>query len=359
MLETFDAQMFDYQTDLDVPMHHSSSDNWFQDEATMEDDGHSHTHTIDDHTNITVEVDMEAYDEEQNLEFEMADGVELYNLDVADPVDVEVYDASIDIAEPPQLAPELTLEKTHSILPSAHDDIYAESSHPKENVSRGSHIQAILSGTPQDSEDNVTHTVEAVPAAEGDHVPEEHTEAEGHRPYDAHNPTPSHIDSENVVDAHQTEDTLQTLEAPQTEGYIPAPTEDQITASHHHDTTQHAEPSSQEDALDPHEISKGVYIDPPPAVFLSLSSSSSEQFQVCLFNEPSRSSPSPPAESSGQQHQTYLVLLQNHPTLYYESIASVFDALRQEETVAGVQEYVEGELALDAYDLQLTVSEVS
>src|ERR1700733_11508087 len=66
MLESFDTQMLDYQSDLDFSMHVSSTDSWFQDEAVMEDDG------LPLHTD-NGEVDMEPYDE-GHKEYEMEDG---------------------------------------------------------------------------------------------------------------------------------------------------------------------------------------------------------------------------------------------------------------------------------------------
>jgi hypothetical protein len=54
----------------------------------------------------------------------------------------------------------------------------------------------------------------------------------------------------------------------------------------------------------------------------------------------------------------YTVLLQSRPTLYYETLNDVFDALREEERIQSIAEFVDGEMIIDAYDLQLVVSEV-
>ncbi|KAI0797831.1 hypothetical protein C8Q75DRAFT_21057 [Abortiporus biennis] len=111
---------------------------------------------------------------------------------------------------------------------------------------------------------------------------------------------------------------------------------------------------------DPHEISEGVYIDPPPAVLLSLPpSSSSEQHEFTLFNQPVQSSTpaSPNAEASNQEHADDLsILLHERPTLYYEPLQTVFDALR-DEILYRTPEFMDAELVFDAYDLHLTISE--
>ncbi|KAI6043037.1 hypothetical protein EDC04DRAFT_824636 [Pisolithus marmoratus] len=78
-------------------------------------------------------------------------------------------------------------------------------------------------------------------------------------------------------------------------------------------------------------ISEGVYIDPPPAVLLSVGSSAEALF--CLFNLPVAEvrSESPPHEGRDSTVGGYHLLLENSPTLYYEPISNVFDALRQDE----------------------------
>ena len=52
------------------------------------------------------------------------------------------------------------------------------------------------------------------------------------------------------------------------------------------------------------------------------------------------------------------VLLSAFPTLYYEPLSTVFDALRQEESVRVMSSTSEAELILEAIDLQLIISEV-
>ena len=110
---------------------------------------------------------------------------------------------------------------------------------------------------------------------------------------------------------------------------------------------------TEEDDADPHEISEGVYIEPPPPVLIELPLTSNQP--VCsLFNLPSADTgvTIPTAEAS------YTILLQNRPTLYYETLNDFFDALREEEPIQTITEFADGEIVIDAYDLQLVISEV-
>jgi len=110
----------------------------------------------------------------------------------------------------------------------------------------------------------------------------------------------------------------------------------------------------EEDNSDPHEISEGVYIEPPPPVLLELPSSS-DQLVCALFNSPTNH-PSDDKEVNASR-TSYIVLLQNRPTLYYETLNDVFDALREEERIQSMAEFLDGEMVIDAFDLQLVVSE--
>jgi hypothetical protein len=104
---------------------------------------------------------------------------------------------------------------------------------------------------------------------------------------------------------------------------------------------------------DPHEISEGVYIDPPPAVLFTISSDDHEH-EFSLFNEPAEW-PLPSAEHNPDAHRT---LLHHLPTMYYESLFSLFEALRQDEFIQSTFLLAEVELVLQAVDLALTISEV-
>jgi len=139
---------------------------------------------------------------------------------------------------------------------------------------------------------------------------------------------------------------------------------DVLGAALHHTETGEPEPPAPEsheakeiDNADPHEISEGVYIEPPPPVLIELPSTS-DQLVYALFNAPSNPRPDDSELSTSSAESPSAVLLQNRPTLYYETLNDVFDALREEERVQSMTEFVDGEMVIDAYDLQLVVSEV-
>ncbi|KAF5373041.1 hypothetical protein D9758_001727 [Tetrapyrgos nigripes] len=102
---------------------------------------------------------------------------------------------------------------------------------------------------------------------------------------------------------------------------------------------------------DPHEVSDGVYIDPPPAVLLTLALV--DHRDVCLFNQPAQTEPS----TSSETIKSYELLLHDQPTLYYEPLSKVFDALRGNGPLSQLVDLTRAELVLDAYDLQLVISE--
>lgn len=111
-----------------------------------------------------------------------------------------------------------------------------------------------------------------------------------------------------------------------------------------------------EDNDDPHEISEGVYIEPPPPVLIELPSL--DQSICTLFNTPAHLPSDDTEGNASSTAASYIVLLQNRPTLYYETLNDVFDALREEERILSMTEFIDGEMVLDAHDLQLVVSEV-
>ena len=52
------------------------------------------------------------------------------------------------------------------------------------------------------------------------------------------------------------------------------------------------------------------------------------------------------------------LLLSQRPTLYYEPLSNVFEALRQDETINSISELMDGEMIIEAYDLDLRITEV-
>ncbi len=115
--------------------------------------------------------------------------------------------------------------------------------------------------------------------------------------------------------------------------------------------------TGEEDNVDPHEISEGVYIEPPPPVLIELPSTS-DQLLYSLFNAPTDLRSSDTEVNFPNGGAPYTVLLQTRPTLYYETLNDVFDALREEERIQSIAEFADGEMVIDAYNLQLIVSEV-
>ncbi|KAJ7632239.1 hypothetical protein FB45DRAFT_911894 [Roridomyces roridus] len=314
MLETYDAHM-------DIDMHHQPAEPWFDAEAQMDDDVLLEDHDHD--SSNSVEVDME--DGFGETEYEMADGEgeENYEEMSADLLDIEVYDASEtleDAAVPPEHGdpsepPHYDMESPETVKPA-----------PTPAMSPVPRPDRELPETDRELESEHPEVVEEH-GGDGD-VDEQPT---SDPPLELVTPLP---DDEVVAEEAQNTEEVSHAEAPQAEEPV---TEEPVTS-----------------ATDPHEISEGVYIDPPPAVLLSFQSSDHED--VCLFNQPPRSrSPSPSGDDRG--HQVYTLLLHLRPILYYEPLANVFEALRQEDHLARMPHLADSELVLNAHDLQLVISE--
>jgi len=111
------------------------------------------------------------------------------------------------------------------------------------------------------------------------------------------------------------------------------------------------------DDADPHEIFEGVYIEPPPPVSIELPSTSN-QLVCSLFNEPFDFPPADTGVNVPSAEASYTILFQTRPTLYYETLNDFFDALREEQLIQSITDFVDGEMVIDAYDLQLVISEV-
>jgi hypothetical protein len=139
------------------------------------------------------------------------------------------------------------------------------------------------------------------------------------------------------------------------EGGVPAPALDTVEISEPERPAAESHEIGEEGNADPYEISEGVYIEPPPPVLIQLPSTL-DQSMCTLFNAPANL---PESEANVSNAEApYPVLLQTRPTLYYETLNDFFDALREEERIKSIPEFVDGEMLLDAYDLQLVISEV-
>jgi hypothetical protein len=358
MLESFDAQMLDYQNDLDFSMHLSSTDSWFQDEEVMEEDGQSlHIHN--------VEVDMESYDEDQN-EYEMEDGSEHPELDTGHAVDVDLD------AAPLSVAPTGSSEHTHTLLDSTKTSI-SDHGDPSD-FPESSHGIALVSGVipssaspllPPSEQESFPRTppLGDVTIARGNSTsspPDGETAEIGADPKLVFEATGS---AQNHLEDHATDEeqysgggdngdifsAIRETEVPHSDGGTVS-SELGLDIHQSNEDKEKALDAYDGSAGDPHEISEGVYIDPPPAVLLSFPSHT----EISLFNTPLGADD---AQLADDRRPGLAVLLAHLPTLYYEPIFSVFEAVRQEEHPA-ILELLDGELVFDAYDLQLSIHEV-
>ena len=374
-LEPFDTQMVDYQNDLDFSMHVSSTDSWFQDdsEAAMEDDLHSIPHT----QAHNVEIDMESY--EDHNEYEMEDGSELPELDTGHILDVHFDGApsSVDLQttetnplnnspDPIFTSPDVA-KSSVSVTDSDPHFLYAE--HPDSpQSSHSALISDIVVPEMLPSKEEgfpTTRSLQYVDVAE----------AGGHLPSPLLDPETDHIEvalepgsepfgaEQRCLDQHDVDD-VQNVGVGDNNEIISAAAGTELlldgTTSFENAPNIVRPLERQEDveydgsAGDPHEISEGVYIDPPPAVLLSFTLAGHPD--ISLFNASWRNNRAPLANDPSLNST---VLLAHLPTLYYEPISSIFEALRQEEHVDAILELLDGELVFDAYDLQLIIPEVN
>lgn len=402
MLDTYDMQVLDYSQDHDIQMHPSSSDQWFQDEAKMEEDGptlfkdesdlHMNPHRyVDEKANGTIEVDMEPVLDQQNTEYDMLDDDAIHTSEI---VDVEVYDAS-HVQSPAMFAID-SVDGHFSMSHQAHIQELNSSlpetlSVESPNLLPALEFTGVQSTTPHINEENIVHEELAEVAHVGQSAEfratlETETTVEfsesvpelANSDVDASPRTTSHevvaSSGTDLDDGHRSdasgalhlelqERNIEQPEQPHAsdtdnlhvEGYAETDNEVQPDLAKKHVNTDvaaiHGDGAS---SGDPHEISEGVYIDPPPPVLLSMNSD--DLFDFSLFNEPSTWNEI--TSKVAEEKQVAHVLLSSFPTLYYEPLSTVFDALRQEEYVQSLTTAAENELVVEAVDLQLVISEV-
>ena len=390
ILDIPDTQMLDYSTDSDFTMHatgHPSE--WLSVEATMSDD------SLPREYSETIEIEMDPNDEDEITEYEMADGEESYRLD--EPVELE----DVDFADPSNVAspqhingissplfldaaslqrtssPSLLLPRSTALPESLplHTILPAGEIHPTysaDPLSTGVFTPAPISAV--SSHDPLT-SFSSLPAGEREHESDNpHVKDDPSSSYaasvspDVSAPAQSEARTSSLQDegvrvdggseAHEVDGAQEAqgyeLEAPLTAGDS-GPVERHSTDIIETVSEQEHEVSNS----DPHEISDGVYIDPPPAVLLSISSSS-QRMDCCLFNQPQprSGSQSPNAYASSSTAPDMTLLLSQRPTLYYEPLNNVFETFRQEEIISNLTDFVDGELVLEAYDLDLRIPEV-
>ncbi|KAJ7093167.1 hypothetical protein C8R44DRAFT_890935 [Mycena epipterygia] len=353
MLETYDTHMpADYPIDIDM---HQPVELWFDAEAKMEDDATLENH-FTDHDTLSVEVDMEDHYGENEYEMADGEGEEIYEEMSSDLLDIEVYDASEPLEE------DATIPLAEHVNPLDSHSFDIESSATAKPLLLPVAITPAMSPLlPPDTELPDALAVEHVEGDYEEPVDEENVDTQQAADPPAEVVIPLPVDEEENVEAT---DEFQNHESGQVQEQIETGNTDVAHHEEHHqpsDTTTSddrdvEEPVEEAVVVDPHQISEGIWIDPPPAVLVSFESS--DFSDVCLFNQPARSrSPSPSAEGHGQGYQVFTLLLQHRPILYYEPLASVFEALRQEEYLARIPHFADSELVLDAYDLQLVISE--
>jgi hypothetical protein len=391
ILELPEAQMLDYTSDGDYAMHATGhATEWHSMEATMSDD---HVPTATEYSE-TIEIDMDRNDDDEITEYEMADGAEEYDRDEVELVDVDFAESSrvaspitahhvVDVEE---LSGQLSFQRAQSSAP-----LQLLLSPPTQPESIPfPHVE------PEVSEQAPTLSVDAMPSRDASPLPP--PIASAHEPFassdqlsvsveaaqstkeppvedrlgsPAESPPAAALQQvvESLTSLVETEvmsnnlehgDTASILgqEVPSLRGEevsavpIPQPFDEAAQAAGPENT------SNPDPNADPHEISDGVYIDPPPPVLLSISSAG-RSLDCCLFNQPqSRSgSQSPNAHASKSTAPYVVLLLSQRPTLYYEPLNNVFEALRQ-ENLHGIEGFADAELILDAYELDLRISEV-
>ncbi|KAH8829652.1 hypothetical protein DL96DRAFT_1599010 [Flagelloscypha sp. PMI_526] len=346
------AMLLDSLPSGDIEMHANVSGSDFEGwETSMEAEG-------DVQTEATEEVDMyDADDDTLDLDtYEMAEDSALQPEYLDD--DVEFYDASphndppLNEFEEEEDSPVLDLTDTTTVNTDhlVHTDAAAE------NDLDVSLDPAVAAETIEQDiySTHLTHDPETLVPLEGpwvvEHIPADQelaTEAV-HLPLD-------HKDNQPILSSQPDLGPVSTLEQP----LATIVSENLVVPAEHVAGENLPPPAETHEAalseLDPHEIDDGIYIDPPPAVLLRLPSESSE---VYLFNQPiaSGSGTSTPSSSRASPHP-FPVLLQPLPTLYYEPISSLLESLRLESAVTSLPDVGSSELAIEAIDLKLSVTE--
>ncbi|PBK77650.1 hypothetical protein ARMSODRAFT_946494 [Armillaria solidipes] len=388
MLEPFDTQMLDYPTDIDVQM---QPEIWMQYESSMDTDARFDPDESLADADFDVEVDMDSYNPSLlNPEYEMVDDgaaveqefmVDVEVLDEplpesnADPEHHDIQPSPVPIAD---LALELPAEPTLIAHPlESHPSFHATLSQGSELLlpshSETSQLtQDIAIPSFEQTTESLLENAPVTPLPIDDTSDAVLGDSLSHAPLEL--PVEDsflHENHETTIEVHSEE-----VEESLYEGFQPH--EDGTTVAGETNTEEaavisdetaiiHEEPVSVSDPAaagaeevadtgaddipkDPHEISDGVYIEPPQAVLLSFPDF--DHPDVCLFNQPSVAS-----SSSQQEQQEYSLLLEHRPTLYYESLSAVFIALREDEYLSGAIDLSTAELVLDAHDLQLVISE--
>ncbi|GJE86972.1 hypothetical protein PsYK624_030550 [Phanerochaete sordida] len=386
VMELTDTQMLDYSIDSDYTMHATGhSVEWLPVEATMSDDQILSATEYSE----TIEVDMDQNEEDEEMtEYEMADGTDYVNEDV-----VEIQD--VDFADPSQVASPLGVSALGSpaLVDAASFQLPPSPSLPLVSPALRSEAYVFHAAAPSiperstSSSDTPAHSTIPEPL-EALHEPVPHPHAYladdrsngGEEPHVAQRPaSPVEPGPANPLANLEAEPQTHSLDHAAVGAQVADSSDDAVGSGGQEDGSLQLEESFPDDAHafgevaelgagqevhenasngDPHEISDGVYIEPPPAVLLSLSTSS-QRVECCMFNQPHADSraQSPSAHASSSTTPDLALLLSQRPTLYYEPLSNVFEALRQDETINSLSELVDGEMIIEAYDLDLRITE--
>lgn len=384
--EVSDTPMLDYAADADFSMEVGHSPQWLPVEATMSDD---QILSATDYSE-PIEVDMDTNEHEEITEYEMADGDGEFDVDGdAELADVEVVDLSrlaspLIVSAVPSPHPVGNIFSEHTSVPS--DSLpppimFHPSASPVSPLEQGYVQPVAVEATPSHAsflDHTADNGLQPLPdshgIAQGAEYPSIHVEA----PQDVADsaasaqdlfPVPSDESDASLqqpagpsVEYPHPEPSSHAEEVPQSPTRVQELTADGVLsaeASEPQPVEEVHNEVNEDSADDPHEISDGVYIDPPPAVLLTLSSSAG-LVDCSLFNQPysASRSQSPNAYASTSSAGALSLLLSQRPTLYYEPLTDVFNALREEQAIYSHHDLVEGELVLEAFDLDLKISEV-
>lgn len=422
IMESYDAQMADYQIDHDVPMHLSSSDPWFQDLLPMEDDLTFHQKGVVPDMLPAIEVDMEAYVEDEHIEYEMADENHVHSLASDELLDVDVLDASavqspllavtsltpsIEYPQPPKVTDQYPIAEVSLPNPGSQESFpgaapLSEESLPDRRDIPGERIpvprttseqEGLTMLQPDATQLPVGPTVEISSRQEGNAIADTANFYENNHQVDSYRLSQNLEQSIHVPDA-----ALSTVnhseapaflgdrsESPSRSAEVVEPTSPQNSATDEvsreseeprpvsgnpehlqelsgpkavHDFLHEKDSSNSQSAGETienfnevlNEALEEIHEDIPPPILLSIFST--DQPELCLFSK--HSDPLPNDDETQERH----ILFQQAISLYYEPLVNAFEALRQDEYVSTVLEVTGNELGLEAYELDLTITEV-
>jgi hypothetical protein len=349
MAESFDAQMMDFSGE-DIPMQTSSSASWVHPEATMDDDSNFH---LDG-----VEIDMENYHPE-TFEYEMADDssaeqpIEVHDVEVIDVSQAHTPTLIDTVVEDAIAVPEHDLTDAHDRSPlNTPPAVAVQVPSPTSQPAQDEEHPEVAAAEPlgQSEWEQGRSELPGIPPSPNlteHHQPQNSAEPESLE--GATEPTPTWDDNAPVEQqAYLRQPTPTPVERLQ-----PESTHEESADDPPYRWGDEGNPvPSRASSGDPHEVSDGIFIDPPPPVLLSLGDSEEEYY---LFNRPTRKSPAANEATTDDS-----LFLHDLPTLYYEPLGKVFEALRSDNRLTPLFDLPRGELVIDAYDLvDLVISEVS